>query len=160
MHTSTKLLPPDFWPISIFLFCFVYIWLLIFLITRQFSGWRSFAERYPAQVRPTGSTYTASKYWVGKMPFYKNCVRIIFTDAGVYFYMRFFFRLFHPPFLLPWESVKRIEKVHGFFGSRYLLKIEDAVTRVQLELPEKVEHDLSRYYNPGPIDKAENLARK
>jgi hypothetical protein len=59
--------------------------------------------------------------------------------------MIFWFRPFHPPFLLPWESVKRIEKVHGVFSNHYLLEIEDAVARVQLELPEKVEHDLARY---------------
>ncbi len=142
MHKSTPL-PSDFW--LIFPLFFAGMWLAVSFITSQLSSWRSFSDRYPAQTRPTGRAYTAPTYWVGKMPFYRNCVRVVFTDSGVYFYMMFLFRAFHAPFLLPWKNVKRVEKGHGVFGNFYLLEIQDGAIRVRLRLPGKIEHDLARY---------------
>jgi len=146
MHTSTTT-PPDFW--LIFPFFFVGLWLFVSFGNSQF-GWRSFSNRYPTQTRPAGKAYNSPSSWFGRLGHYHNVVRVIFTDAGVYFYVLFLFRPFHPPFLVPWESVKRVEKRNGFlFGCHYLLEVEDAVGRVRLRLPERIEHDLLRHRKAG-----------
>jgi hypothetical protein len=143
MHSSTQS-PPDI-PPAIIPFFFVGMWLLVSLINSQF-GWRSFSSRYPAQSRPPGVAHNSPSSCFGFLGHYRNVVRVVFTDAGVYFYVVFLFRAFHPPFLVPWDSVKRIEKKDGFFGSYYWLEIENDAGRVRLRLPGKIEDDLSRYH--------------
>jgi hypothetical protein len=141
MHTSTQP-PPDFWPI--FPFFFVGMWLIVSFVISHL-GWRSFSRRYSSQVRPAGIAYNSPSSWFGILGHYHNVVRVVFTDTGVYFYVMFLFRAFHPPFLVPWESVKRVEKKDGFFGSYYWLEIANDAGRVRLRLPGRIEHDLLRY---------------
>ena len=133
---------PDFLPV--FPFFFAGLWLLVSLIVSR-RGWRSFAMRYPAPTRPAGNAYNSPSSTFGVSGHYRNVVRVVFAGAGVYFYVTFMFRAFHPPFLVPWESVKCIERKKGFFGSSYALEIEDAAGKVQLHLPRRIEPDLSRY---------------
>jgi hypothetical protein len=91
--------------------------------------------------------YNSPSSWFGIIfACYRNVVRVVFTDAGVYFYAMFLFRAFHPPFLVPWQSVKRVEKKEGFFGHRYRLDIEDAAGEIHVRLPGKAGHDLFKYY--------------
>jgi hypothetical protein len=143
MHPSTQA-PPDF-PPAFLPFFFVGMWLLVSFIISQF-GWRSFSSRYPAHIRPSGIAYNSPSSWFGILGHYHNVVRVVFTDAGVYCYVLFLFRAFHPPFLVPWESVRRVEKKDGFFGSYYWVEIENDAGRVRLRLPAKIEDDLSRYH--------------
>jgi len=134
----------QFWPF--FPVYFVCVWLCVgFIISRM--GWHSFAARYPAQNRPNGRAYNSPSSWF-RIIFacYHNVVRVVFTDAGVYFYAMFLFRAFHPPFLVPWQSVKRVEKKDGVFWPHYRLDIEDSAGEIHVLLPRKVEHDLARYY--------------
>ncbi len=58
----------------------------------------------------------------------------------------FLFRAFHPPFLVPWASVRRVEKKDSFFLRGYRLDIEDAAGEIHVLLPKKVEDDLFKYY--------------
>lgn len=123
---------------------FVGIWLLIsFIVSR--AGWQAFAKRYPARIRPAGSSYSSQASGFGGFGRYNNVVRVVFADAGLYFYVMFLFRAFHSPFLVPWESVKCIQKKDGFFGSYYWMEIADAAGSIRLRLPRKIERDLSRY---------------
>jgi hypothetical protein len=110
-------------------------------------GWHAFATRYPMQARPSGTAYNSPSSWFGIIfACYRNVVRVVFTDAGVYFYAMFLFRAFHPPFLVPWQSVKGVEKMDGFFGPRFRLDIEDAAGEIHVLLSRKVENELHRYY--------------
>jgi hypothetical protein len=109
-------------------------------------GWNSFAVRYPAQTRPEGTAHNSPSAWFGTfLARYSNVVRVVFTDAGVYFYAQFLFRAFHPPFLVPWESVKRIEKKRLLFWFRYRMDIEDSAGEIHLILPVNIERELIRY---------------
>jgi len=60
--------------------------------------------------------------------------------------MTFFSRLANPPFLLPWESVNHVKKGYGFLGEYFIMEIKDAAGTFSLDLPKKIEYDLSRYY--------------
>jgi hypothetical protein len=146
MHTLAQL-PSDFWVIVVILFGAAYLWVLVALAGSQVAGgWSSFAKRYPAQTRPAGSAYSVSSCRFCNVYSSGRGIRVIFTDPGIYFYMTFFSRLAHPPFLLPWESVKHVEKGYGFLGEYYIMEIKDAAGTFSLDLPKTIEHDLSRYY--------------
>src|SRR5579859_6007573 len=69
--------------------------------------WRGFAVRYPAQNRPNGGAYTSREthfdgFWGSHYP---PGVQVVMSDAGIYFFMPSLLRIFHRPFLVPWESV-------------------------------------------------------
>ncbi|HEY2081322.1 MAG TPA: hypothetical protein VGI88_00950 [Verrucomicrobiae bacterium] len=135
----------DFWFPFLFPFFFVGMWVFVgFKISRM--GWNAFAVRYSAPTRPTGRAYSSPFTQFGSfLARYKNVVQIVFTDAGVYFYAVFLFRAFHPPFLVPWESVKRIEKKRWLFWHRYRLEIRDVAGEIHVSLPESIERELLQY---------------
>ena len=56
------------------------------------------------------------------------------------------FRAFHPPFLVPWASVRRIEKADGPFRQVYRMDIEDTVGEIHVLLPTSMEQELFRYH--------------
>jgi len=135
-------LPPDFWVIVAIILGGVFLVVLFsFAEAQATGGWGSFAKRYPAPTRPAGEAYSVLSWRICNVYDPGRCLRVIFTDTGIYFYMTFFRRLAHPPFLVPWESVKRVESSRRF----YVLEIEDAAGGFRLELPRSVEYDLSRY---------------
>ena len=147
MHHSASS-PPGPWFAVVFPFFFAAIWLLVgFISSRQ--GWRSFANRYGHPTRPAGTAYSSPQSLFGALARYNGVVRVIFTDAGLYCYVMILFRAFHPPFLLPWPSVKRVEKKDSFFGSYYWLEIEDPAGNFRMRLPAKIEPDLKRYQKTG-----------
>jgi hypothetical protein len=146
MHILAQL-PSNVWVIVVTVFGVAYLWALVTLADAQVKGgWGSFAKHYPAQTRPIGSAYRVSSCRFCNVYSRGRGIRVIFTDTGIYFYMTFFYRLAHPSFLLPWESVKRIEKGYGFLGEYYIMEIKDAAGAFRLDLPKTIEYDLSRYY--------------
>ncbi len=123
---------------------------ILFNFAFSHTGWRAFSRRYPARSRPPGRIYTSPSSCFGSNSAgYNNAVLVVFTEAGVYFYAAFLFRVFHPPFLVPWASVRRVEKKEIFFRRRYQLDIEDAAGKIRVLLPKKVEDDLFKYYKPA-----------
>jgi hypothetical protein len=151
MHSLALLpAPADYLTFVVIIFFLVFVWVLVLLMLSQVpGGWGSFAKRYPAQTRPAGTTFSISSYGSGKLWGRGKGVRVIIADTGIYFYMVFCCRAGHKPFLLPWESVKRIEKGHGLFGNFYIVEVEDTIRKFWVQLPGKSEHDLSRYYKAG-----------
>jgi len=140
-------LPSDFWVTVVIIFGGVFMFVLISLADAQAKGgWSSFAKRYPARTRPAGSVYSVPSWKYCNVHWNARGLRIIFTDTGIYFFKIFPSSLAHPPFLLPWESVKRVGKEHGFFGDFLILEIEDAAGRLRLDLSEEIEHELARYH--------------
>jgi hypothetical protein len=124
---------------------FAAAWLFAaFVVSR--SGWRKFAQRYPATVQPRGMVCKSPLSRFGNiLGTYRNVVRVIFGEKGIHFSVLFLFRPFHPPFLLPWSSVRRIEKTSGFFGQRYCLEITDPAGQIKVWLPLSAEPLLSQY---------------
>ncbi len=148
MHILAQL-PNDFWPCVVIALGGVFVYVFVgFMVSTIPGGWGSFAKRYPAKTRSAGNSYTVLGCWFGGYSGDRGGkgVRVIFTDTGIYFYRTFFCRAGCSPFLLPWESVKRIEKGQRTYGNFYLMEIEDAVGNLRLDLPEKIEQGLSKYY--------------
>ncbi len=108
------------------------------------DDWNLFVKRYPPRTRPAGNAFFALR---------PRGQRVIFADDGLYFYKVFFARPGHPPFLLPWASVKRIHKRRGLFRNSYIFEISDDVAKFRLELPETVEPELSKFQKESLIRK-------
>lgn len=122
---------------------FVVWWTLWFLLNYYIGkGWRSFAARFGTTVRPSGAAYFARDAWFPRTN-YRN-LRVILTDTGIYF-PRGMLRLFHPPFLVPWNRVIEIKKRQGFSKEWYKLQIEDSFEKISLTLPASAGPDLSRH---------------
>jgi hypothetical protein len=80
---------------------------------------------------------------------YRNLVWIVVAQEGIYFHPPILVRLFHPPFLLPWTSVRRVKKKGGFVPNRNLIvDIEDAEGPIRLCLPKGAQEDFFKYYKP------------
>jgi hypothetical protein len=108
------------------------------------DDWNLLAKHYPPPIRPLGNAYS-------NLHFHSSGQRVIFTDAGLYFYKIFIARPGHPPFLLPWASVKSIHKRQGLFRNSYIFKIKDDVAKLELELPETIEQELSKLHKHSLI---------
>jgi succinate dehydrogenase/fumarate reductase cytochrome b subunit len=132
---------------SVITFSFFAIMFVVisFLDAQAKGGWSSFAKRYPAQTRPAGKAYSVPSWTYCNVHWNARGVRVIFTDAGIYFSMLFYRRLAHPPFLVPWESVKGIKKERRLLGEYSVLEIEDAAGKIRLDLSRELEHVLARY---------------
>jgi hypothetical protein len=151
MHIFAQL-PQDFWVIVVIIFGGVFMFVLVSYADAQASGgWNSFVKRYSAKTRPLGNAYSVSSWTYCNVHCWNpRGLRVIFTDTGIYFYKTFPSRLAHPPFLLPWKSVRCVNKGNGFFGEYYIVEVKDAAGTFSLDLHRRVENDLSRYYK-API---------
>jgi len=148
----TALLPPDILVVAIFLSGFAFFWILVCLMVSKIpGGWASFAKHYPVVNRPIGNSYSVLNYWFSRSSSGNKGARLIFTDTGIYFYAIFISRLGHPPFLLPWKSVKSVGRRRGFLDDYYQVKIADAAGELRVDLPLKVEQELSRYHKLKPV---------
>lgn len=104
------------------------------------SGWRSFARRYSVSAGPRATVCHSPLTRFGSiLTTYRNLVEVVFAPDGIHFSVSFLFSLFHAPFLLPWSSVRRIEKTSGIIVERYCLEIEDPAGRMKVWLPLTVE---------------------
>jgi len=152
--------PSDIWISLFFLLCGFGLYALIALMSSTIpGGWGSFAKSFPAKDRLDGVAYSALCCWWWDRSFSKYFhnrswgLRIIFTDAGIYFYKTFISRIGAPPFLLPWDSVKRIQVRDVLRGNVMVLEVENSTGKFKVELPEKIEQELSRFQKDGLIHK-------
>jgi hypothetical protein len=150
-HSSVKSSP---FPFLLFVGVAISLSLQMSYFSSRKGGWFLFVMRYPVPNRPVAAAYTAKLAKFGSASegqfrsSYKNVVRVMFTDGGIYFYVWPFLptRAFHQPFLLPWPTVKRAEKSDGYLGEGCKLTIVDGYSKICLILPVKAEHDLFRFY--------------
>ncbi len=140
------------------------LWLFTWFV--KLADWHHFARLHPATSRPPGRKYLADFALVqhSSAHFYihwpmKNVVRCVFSAAGIYFYVHWLFRPFHPPFIMPWESVRSVEKMSrrtlppgsliGVSRTWYRIYIEDPAGKIQIRLlvSENLGRDLLRYHH-------------
>jgi hypothetical protein len=146
MHFLAQL-PPDAWIIAMILIGAVVLGAVMALATAQVrGGWSSFAKHYRAKRRPDGGVHNVISCWILKLHSTGGGLQVIFSDEGIYLYKTFPFRIGSPPLLVPWKSVKSVQKGQGLFGEYYIVEVEDAAGSFLLNLPKTIENDLSKYY--------------
>lgn len=100
----------------IFPLFFVALWCAVLFLTSQISGWAALARRFRLASPFTGQTWAWNRARMRWGTNYKNCLTIGADPMGLYLSVMFFFRLFHPPLVLPWQevSVRRRRKILFF----------------------------------------------
>jgi hypothetical protein len=91
-------------PIFIPAFLVVIAVVLPYFISKL-SGWDLLATRFRATQTFTGSRWGWQSARVRHGLGYNNCLTIGADHTGIYVSMVFFFRLQHPPLLVPWNEV-------------------------------------------------------
>lgn len=138
----------EFFGISIgvfFPFAFVWMWLFVcFIISRM--GWIRFASAYPSHYRPPGRSFTVPAATFGTIRIrYNNVIRGVSTEVGLYLYLFFLFRAFHPPFTLPWSSIERVETCSFLWSRGYILHVSDDIGSFQMYIGHELAKELNRY---------------
>jgi hypothetical protein len=94
---------------------------MLFVLFPLFSGWRFLAQRYQTSELP-GELQSFQSGRVGLVAF-KSVLNVGTSDRGLYLSVFFPFSLAHPPLLIPWSEISRVEEVNNFFQDSYRLYI-------------------------------------
>ena len=112
--------------LPIYLFAlFPLFWIFVGFIISNF-GWSHFAEKFKTDKRQESDSFNCPQANFGfLLASYRNVMQISFTEEGIYVYASFLFRLFHPPFLVPWQWVKSLDHRKTLCLKRSILRIQD-----------------------------------
>lgn len=122
------------WPVVVAMIAFIAFSVVVGSVMGGAGGWRSLANRYPAQSaaapgeeRYRFSSMRTSGGLVGTSA-YNSCVTIGVAARGISVELWAPFRLFHPPFHLPWDAVENCRVVELIGGSLTHLEIRGGGT--------------------------------
>lgn len=92
--------------IPLILVGFVLIWSGVVYLLAWLSGWRRLARLYRTSNAPKGSPL--GTFWAMLGPVnHKGTLHIQPAPEGLYLSTMVFFRMGHPPLLIPWHAIKR-----------------------------------------------------
>lgn len=92
--------------IPLILVGFVLIWSGVVYLLAWLSGWRRLAHRYRTDRKPSGQPMSPWVAMLGPVS-YRGALTIQTASEGLYLSMIVFFRIGHPPLLIPWSAIKR-----------------------------------------------------
>lgn len=100
---------------------------VVFLISR-IGGWHRLAKAFRTEVeRPGRATRTSMR--CGAFGRYNGCVYVGALPEGLHVSMMLPFSVGHPPVLLPWQSLRVVQRQNDFLGSRTQVAVGD-VTKI------------------------------
>ncbi|MBX3436055.1 MAG: hypothetical protein KF861_01085 [Planctomycetaceae bacterium] len=82
---------------------FSLLWVAILLAAAQLGGWAALAEHFRSDHRPLGKPHYLCSGSFGRMN-YGFCLTIGVSDDGLSLSVLPFFRVGHPPLLIPWRE--------------------------------------------------------
>lgn len=92
--------------ILLILIGFVLIWSGVVYLLAWLSGWRRLARQYRHAGAPKGQPLGA--FWAMLGPVnHRGTLTIQAAPEGLYLSVMVFFRIGHPPLLIPWHAIKR-----------------------------------------------------
>lgn len=92
--------------IPLFLVGFVLIWSGVIYLLAWLSVWRRLARRYRCAKAPEGSVFGTLWAMLGPVN-HRGTLKIQPAPEGLYLSTMVFFRIGHPPLLIPWHAIKR-----------------------------------------------------
>jgi hypothetical protein len=111
---------------------FVGVWLLVSHSFATTSGWRFLAERYRATDKANGPEFRRQVYRMGDVPERGGVTILRVTPPGLYLFTFIPFRPFHPPLLVPWRVIARVDEGRTL-GGRHWVGIElDGITVLRI----------------------------
>ena len=93
------------WLGTLFPVFFVGMWLLVSFLLSAMGGWRVLALHYPAQSSFSGKRFRFRSAQLGGYVNYGGCLTLGASPHGLYVAVLPFFRLAHPPLLIPWSDI-------------------------------------------------------
>ena len=108
--------------VAFLIFVFITSSCMLFLLFPLFSRWHSLAQRYKTSEPPPTDFHTFQSGRVGLVAF-KSVLNIGTSDRGLYLSVLFPFSLAHPPLLIPWSEISRVEQVNSFLQDSYRLYV-------------------------------------
>jgi hypothetical protein len=110
---------------SLFPLLFIGSWILVTFILSK-MGWSNLAGRYRSDGDFTGNNIGMISASINEVN-YKGSIILKYNNEGLYFKTLFLFRLFHPPFFIPWKEISEISNKQFLFEKIVVLKIADPV---------------------------------
>jgi hypothetical protein len=128
------------WFVPLFLVAFTALWLLICALLAEVGGWSELAGLYrepEAMVRaPVQSfgmaTLDLRRGWFPLPANYSNCAIVEVAPAGLHLRTWRPFRFRHPPLLIPWSQIERLEPGHMLFFRTLTIHPRGVGTRIRL----------------------------
>ena len=108
------------------------------------SGWFSLASSFRASSRPEGQKVTSQVKQIGIVP-ENRVTHMIISEHGLYLYVSFLFRFFHPPLLIPWGQVRLVREIKTLWWYTYQLDIGQITT---LRVTRSAYETMQRYVAP------------
>lgn len=133
--------PLPVWIIPLFPVFFTAMWLLVTGTLSMVGGWSELARHYRdpgeaprrSSIVLRGSSLGLRGGWIPLPTNYNNCVTLTLSGTGLHLRVFFVFRFRHPPLLIPWTRVERVERGTALFFFRTLTVRPHGVdTRIRL----------------------------
>ncbi|MDJ1506675.1 hypothetical protein [Xanthocytophaga agilis] len=117
--------------ILVFPVFFVSIFVGVIFLISQF-GWARLASSYRNDSPFEGKHIGIITARINRVN-YKNCLSLKCNEEGLYMRPILFFRLFHPPVLIPWKDIVDVkEKKILFFTTKKLTVGEPSVSSIEI----------------------------
>jgi hypothetical protein len=110
-------------------FLIVGLWLLMSAVFAMISGWLSLSSRFRATERPEGTKIIGQVKRMGIVP-ENRVTHIIVSERGLYLYVSFLFRAFHPALLIPWSEVRLVRVQEGLWWHNFELDLASGASLV------------------------------
>ncbi|MEI7511582.1 MAG: hypothetical protein WCJ84_05475 [Candidatus Peregrinibacteria bacterium] len=113
---------------------FLAMWLGISALLSTMGGWKNLAQRFPAPSFVTGERFSFASAAFGNLSLfpvrYNRCLVFTVGETGFFVSPFFFFRFWHSPIFIPWESVVSVTPEKYWFFSRSVVKISETETQI------------------------------
>ncbi|MEW6494329.1 MAG: hypothetical protein AB1589_17715 [Cyanobacteriota bacterium] len=105
-----------------FIIIYTLMVLSLFFVFSYISGWQRLAQHYRTSQPPPHDFLRGQSGRMGWVTF-RGVLNVGTGADGLYLSMFPLFRLFHPPLLIPWTAVTKVELVKFLFWKGYRLHI-------------------------------------
>jgi hypothetical protein len=124
---------------------FIGMWCMVGYKIAQ-HGWSDFARLYRVDKLPQGRTYwwqSGSFNWQGS---YARVINVIISPEGICLSTSLLFRCGHPPLLVPWPNVIKVEEKGFTFLLKYLrITMTGGERTFRLRLPIWAKEEVLKY---------------
>jgi hypothetical protein len=132
--------PFPVWIIPLFPLFFVGVWLFVVGLLAALGGWSALGRHFrdPGDaargnfIELPGSSLMMRRAPIPFPVSYNHCVAVTVSGAGLHLRVMVLFRFRHPPLLIPWEQVERMEPGHHLFWRTLRIRLRGTGTRISL----------------------------
>lgn len=123
---------------QIFVPAFVALWLVASALMARMAGWRSLGRRHAAVAVPAGHSFRFVSASMGSVHWplrYRNCLRVVITETGLYAAVMFPFGYQCPALLLPWSAIESVSEKQLFSNRNVTFRVRGEWAAITLSGP-------------------------